>query len=245
MFATGAKKESPRWLKKQEKLMEKHGIESIESHEQWLAPPIENAAEAEDSEGVPEEATKPAASPEDVKRLLRSAKDILEHSKDDLSGRAKKELRLFRNQVKQVLSKKLPKDASDAAVKTYERNVEDLDVAFQALKVRLFPSTAPGMADAKETSSDQEAENESLLRKALARARENPVDESKSYATPWRPKPYMSAFAFIPRYLEVNPNVCAAVYLRHPVARPGLAEVPTPFAQEMSQLAFNWYLRRR
>lgn len=62
---------------------------------------------------------------------------------------------------------------------------------------------------------------------------------------PWRPRPYMSAFAFIPRYLEVNQNVCSAVYLRHPVARPGLAEVPTPFSEGVNQLAFNWYLRRR
>lgn len=73
---------------------------------------------------------------------------------------------------------------------------------------------------------------------------ENPVDDSKPYATPWRPRPYMGAFAFIPRYLEVNPNICAAVYLRHPVARKGLAEVPTPFNYLTSQLSHNWYLRR-
>ncbi|KAF7556361.1 hypothetical protein G7046_g6311 [Stylonectria norvegica] len=73
---------------------------------------------------------------------------------------------------------------------------------------------------------------------------ENPVDESKPYVTPWRPRPYMSAFAFIPRYLEVNPNICAAVYLRHPVARKGMAEVPTPFGYLTNQLAHNWYLGR-
>ncbi|KAG6093846.1 hypothetical protein E4U30_003963 [Claviceps sp. LM220 group G6] len=74
---------------------------------------------------------------------------------------------------------------------------------------------------------------------------ENPVDDSKPYATPWKPRPFMSAFAFIPRYLEVNPNICAAIYLRHPVARKGMAEVPTPFGYLTSQLAHNWYLRRR
>ncbi|KAG5943642.1 hypothetical protein E4U59_000193 [Claviceps monticola] len=74
---------------------------------------------------------------------------------------------------------------------------------------------------------------------------ENPVDNSKPYATPWKPRPFMSAFAFIPRYLEVNPNICAAIYLRHPVARKGMAEVPTPFGYLTSQLAHNWYLRRR
>ncbi|KAL2175695.1 mitochondrial 37S ribosomal protein uS4m [Thermothelomyces heterothallicus CBS 202.75] len=73
---------------------------------------------------------------------------------------------------------------------------------------------------------------------------ENPHDPSKPYATPWRPRDFMSAFAFIPRYLEVNQRICAAVYLRHPVARPGLSEVPTPFSPMLSQLAFNWYLKR-
>lgn len=83
------------------------------------------------------------------------------------------------------------------------------------------------------------------LSKLVQKAEENPVDESKPYATPWEPRPYMSPFAFIPRYLEVNQNICAAVYLRHPVARRGVAEVPSPFPPAVMQLAFNWYLRRR
>jgi ribosomal protein S4 len=83
------------------------------------------------------------------------------------------------------------------------------------------------------------------FRKELASAQENPTDLEKPYATPWQPRPYMSAFAFIPRYLEVHHSICSAVYLRHPVARPGSAEVPSPFPTENQQLAFNWYLRRR
>ena len=83
------------------------------------------------------------------------------------------------------------------------------------------------------------------LREALIAARENPIDPTKPYATPWRPRDYMSAFAFVPRYLEVNHNICSAVYIRHPVARPGSAEVPTPFAADTNQLAFNWCRRRR
>jgi hypothetical protein len=93
-----------------------------------------------------------------------------------------------------------------------------------------------------ESLSEEESET---LREALIEARENPIDLRKPYATPWRPRPFMSAFAFIPKYLEVNQNICSAVYLRHPVARPGLAEVPTPFWEEVNQLAFTWYLRRR
>jgi ribosomal protein S4 len=61
----------------------------------------------------------------------------------------------------------------------------------------------------------------------------------------WKPKDYMNLFAYIPRYLEVNHNICHAVYLRHPVARSGGTEIPNPFPEDIMHLAFNWYLRRR
>ncbi|KAA8906636.1 hypothetical protein FN846DRAFT_948185 [Sphaerosporella brunnea] len=75
--------------------------------------------------------------------------------------------------------------------------------------------------------------------------RDKIFDPLKPYRTPWRPRYYLSAFAFIPRYLEVNHNIGHAVYLRDPVARPGQSEVPTPFHQETMQLAYAWWLRRR
>ncbi|KOS21635.1 37S ribosomal protein NAM9 [Escovopsis weberi] len=101
-------------------------------------------------------------------------------------------------------------------------------------------------AKAKQIMGDVVLSKEEMreLGRILRRDEENPVDDSKPYATPWRPRPYMSAFAFIPRYLEVNPKICAAVYLRHPVARKGMAEVPTPFSYLTSQLTHNWYLER-
>ncbi|KAI5814622.1 hypothetical protein BZA77DRAFT_283371 [Pyronema omphalodes] len=70
-------------------------------------------------------------------------------------------------------------------------------------------------------------------------------DPSKPYRTPWRPRYFLSAFAFIPKYLEVNHNIGHAVYLRDPVAKPGQSEVPTPFHSETLQLAYAWFLRRR
>lgn len=92
---------------------------------------------------------------------------------------------------------------------------------------------------------DLSPEEEKQLAQMVREYEDNPIDDSKPYRTPWEPRPYMSAFAFIPRYLEVNQNICAAVYLRHPVARQGMAEVPSPFPPAVQELAFNWYLRRR
>ena len=108
-------------------------------------------------------------------------------------------------------------------------------------------TTSPSRGDNSSlTNSDNPDDRSRIsLAEALARIRENPPDPSKPYDTPWRPRDYMSAFAFIPRFLEVNQKICSAVYLRHPVARPGLSEVPTPFHPETNQLAFTWYLRRR
>jgi ribosomal protein S4 len=109
-----------------------------------------------------------------------------------------------------------------------------------------FQKAAQGSAGLDEEAVAELSESElAVLRRALEQLRDNPIDSSKPYATPWRPREYMSAFAFIPRYLEVNQNICAAVYLRHPVARPGVSEVPTPFPESVGTAAFAWYLRRR
>ncbi|KAK4134328.1 alpha-L RNA-binding motif-containing protein [Trichocladium antarcticum] len=113
------------------------------------------------------------------------------------------------------------------------------------------PASEPAAIPTTVLTPEQQQQNilkqdqRKILRHLVKLERENPFDLSKPYATPWQPRDYMSPFAFIPRYLEVNQRICAAVYLRHPVARPGRSEVPTPFAPTVSQLAFNWYLRRR
>ncbi|KAF4988057.1 hypothetical protein FDECE_15198 [Fusarium decemcellulare] len=126
---------------------------------------------------------------------------------------------------------------------------EEKELAF---KTKVLEEGLDGFKDEKERArasrilAREDLTKEEIRRLAVIMKNdaENPIDESKPYATPWRPRPYMSAFAFIPRYLEVNPNICAAVYLRHPVARKGMAEVPTPFSYLTNQLAHNWYLGR-
>lgn len=131
--------------------------------------------------------------------------------------------------------------AEELATKVAKISLKDLPKEQRAQERKNIRS----LPEFHEKADTVQVEYSASFRAALARARENPLDQSKPYATPWEPRPYMSAFAFIPRYLEVNHTICSAVYLRHPVARPGLAEVPSPFPTESLQLAFNWYLRRR
>ncbi|KAF2861594.1 putative 30S ribosomal subunit S4, partial [Piedraia hortae CBS 480.64] len=170
-----------------------------------------------------------------LKSLAERAKNILEENKRELSGKRQQELRAFTQSVRKVMSKH-----GRASEEAKTQSVEQLETALAEIMAKVPRDGRE--EENKEYSARKEAQ---LLHDALQKARENPVDSSKPYATPWRPRDYMSAFAFIPRYLEVNQKVCSAVYLRHPVARPGLAEAPTPFSKDIMTLAFSWYLRRR
>jgi metal-responsive CopG/Arc/MetJ family transcriptional regulator len=137
--------------------------------------------------------------------------------------------------------------ADDKAVKKKEAQIKRSEFKNQVLEKGLEGITNKEDRDrAMNILATNDLTNEEIRKLVyiLKNDAENPIDHSKPYVTPWRPRPFMSAFAFIPRYLEVNPNICAAVYLRHPVARKGMAEVPTPFSYLTNQLAHNWYLGR-
>lgn len=222
---------------------------------------LESDEEREAMSKLPEDHDDPKQA---LNSLVTRAQRILGDSKRKLSGKRQQELREFSRSIRNTMSKLRGIEENKV-----EETVEGLETGLAEILTKIPQDDLPkevaldNAADAEKR--DQEADglpsnkqmqdgridnyrarkDAELLHAALERIRENPVDASKPYATPWRPRDYMSAFAFIPRYLEVNQNVCSAVYLRHPVARPGLAEVPTPFHGETLGLAFNWYLRRR
>jgi hypothetical protein len=65
--------------------------------------------------------------------------------------------------------------------------------------------------------------------------------------TPFNLPAYASPFIFIPAYLEVSFATCSVVYVRHPTARPGYSEIPTPYDAdgEIVRLAWEWYSKVR
>ncbi|KAK3651093.1 hypothetical protein LTR56_005857 [Elasticomyces elasticus] len=240
------------------------GLEEVEEDEDSDA----GAATLESDEDREAMTTKPEDEQDArkaMKNLVLRAKRILEDSKRKLSGKRQQELRSFAQSVRKTMAKHRPSDAVLAEGSSSETNsISDFETALAEIMTKIpsdslptqstsaaqsdataAASSNPQMQQPEKTDEYNAARDAALLSQALDRARENPIDVSKPYATPWQPRAFMSAFAFIPRYLEVNQNVCSAVYLRHPVARPGLAEVPTPFGGEVMGLAFNWYLRRR
>jgi len=65
--------------------------------------------------------------------------------------------------------------------------------------------------------------------------------------TPFHLPDYASPFIFIPAYIEPSFTTCSAIYVRHPTARPGYSEIPTPFDAdgEVIRLAWEWYAKVR
>ena len=65
--------------------------------------------------------------------------------------------------------------------------------------------------------------------------------------TPFYLPPYASPWLFIPAYIEPSFKTCSAIYVRHPTARPGYSEIPTPYDAdgEVVRFAWEWYAQRR
>ncbi|KAG9524504.1 alpha-L RNA-binding motif-containing protein, partial [Aureobasidium melanogenum] len=254
LFATGARKHnknSPDTLQGRqepdevEQIVDDDAEDILEGSEDKNTEQVSKAS-AKSTKTTPSAEEDPKAA---LKSLLARAQDITKESKEVLSGKRKQDLRAFAKSVKQTMSRLRPSGIAKPGTET----IDSLEETLKAIAAKVPAEDAPAEAalpdqqqkPVKREDAFRARKDAELLHAALARANENPIDASKPYATPWRPREFMSAFAFIPRYLEVNQKICSAVYLRHPVARPGLAEVPTPFANETMALAFNWYLRRR
>ncbi|GAA5878982.1 hypothetical protein JCM3774_000682, partial [Rhodotorula dairenensis] len=77
----------------------------------------------------------------------------------------------------------------------------------------------------------------------------SPASASAASAPGARPLPFhlpdfAAPFLFIPPYLEPSFQTCSVVYLRHPTARPGVSEIPSPYEAdgEVMRLAWEYYL---
>lgn len=91
-------------------------------------------------------------------------------------------------------------------------------------------------------------ENETAAQKAIDLPWQKGVygrqDASKSYFTPWKPRPFLAPFAILPHHLEISFKTSHAVYLRDPVARPGESEVITPFGLPVHERSYMYYVRK-
>ena len=219
----------------------KKAMKSLAQQEQKEAEELANSPDKEPGSPVWQDIEEVRAQrKEDFNNLLIKLEKALTDRKNRPGAKRKQAIRALRKEIlgnMRTVNRKTAKTLDD-----------ELNSLLARMSLTISPKEkAAGRDEEEEEGREKEPSKEYIqaLREAMQREQENAVDDSKPYATPWQPRPYMSAFAFIPRYLEVNHKICSAVYLRHPVARPNLAEVPSPFPPDVQQLAFNWYLRRR
>ncbi|KAI9069392.1 alpha-L RNA-binding motif-containing protein [Trametes sanguinea] len=122
----------------------------------------------------------------------------------------------------------------------------------QAVEETAEEDAAEESTETESTSESSEPEAES--KKSKARKSSHSDRQSSRYTagagsdlTPFHLPPYASPFLFIPAYLEPSFTTCSVIYLRHPTARPGYSEIPTPWDAdgEVVRLAWEWYSKRR
>jgi ribosomal protein S4 len=241
MFATGAPKTQSGVARR---IVRERAAQRAEEREQngGQTPKQPKTTDTALTQPTREEPT-PAELKKQLQDLMEQVDGVLA---EDVGAKDKQKFRALRQSIRKAIS--LWRTANPETIST-------LDTQFDFIKNQIAERSAPSSLRDSATPAEPliSEEDQARLRSAFDKLRLetehtsawNKRNARAPYATPWRPRDYMSAFAFIPRYLEVNQNICAAVYLRHPVARQGLAEVPTPFHIETGQLAFNWYLRNR
>lgn len=210
----------------------------------------ETAEQDEEAQGKEEwhEKTSASGDTEMHKALVNLQKDVANAKRTfkDISAKRKQTLRALSKDLRTAISR-----SNSGKVKVeYQKHLEQW--LYDILKTIPGAKIPASIAYLEPVDEPEKSKSLTMRRKADEDEEEDSMwahmkllESYPNSKPPWSPRPYMSAFAFIPRYLEVNQNVCSAVYLRHPVARPGMAEVPTPFGPETGLLAFQWYLRRR
>jgi ribosomal protein S4 len=207
----------------------------------------EEITEDEESDLVIEDEADDTADIRERKASIKAARRIIDDilKKVDPSPKQKQKLRDMRKQTR-LLSKNVKSPESDKHITDFEHNLESL---LTSIDRSISGPELESSSSSSLNSTEQFADNKngsfgddhiSTLAKIYSE-----VLPDKSYEQPWVPRDWMAPFAYVPRYLEVNYTVCSAVYIRHPVARPGMSEIPSPFNMETGSLAHNWYLRRR
>lgn len=95
------------------------------------------------------------------------------------------------------------------------------------------PATSEAGAATAESASESDSSTPPSSPSAPAGARPLPF-HLPDYAAP---------FLFIPPYIEPSFQTCSAVYLRHPTARPGVSEIPSPYEADGEVMRLAWVRR--
>ena len=132
------------------------------------------------------------------------------------------------------------------AIRFFKRpNGEYDDINAGENRIKLIDDT---VANKDKTEGETETSETPLESQVTSDA--EPTLETKNRKPPLTPfylPPYASPWLFIPAYIEPSFATCSAVYVRHPTARPGYSEIPTPYDADgtLVRYAWEWYVQRR
>jgi hypothetical protein len=134
---------------------------------------------------------------------------------------------------------------SDAAEDVEQEVVKEEDEAKQDDETAKASLEEPGETEAETTANQPSQGFDSKYKRNLAAKSQAPLADKLGYH--FELPDYAAPFIFIPAYLEVSFVTCSAVYVRHPTARPGYSELPTPYDAdgEVMRLAWEWYVKVR
>lgn len=107
--------------------------------------------------------------------------------------------------------------------------------------------TAETSKESSETSPTTDSSPSTNSPTGLAKYLATLSRSSPTPLTPFHLPPYASPHLFIPAFAQVSFATCSAIYVRHPTARPGYSEIPTPYDAdgEIVRLAWEWYSKCR
>ncbi|KAG5645695.1 hypothetical protein DXG03_005533 [Asterophora parasitica] len=126
-----------------------------------------------------------------------------------------------------------------AKLKRFEELKEREDKPAKVEEPKLVAATA-----AEQAAIDELVENAGLLPPNEPAI---PALPTELGITPFYLPHFASPWLFIPAYIEPCFTTCSAIYVRHPTARPGYSEIPTPYDAdgEIVRFAWEWYVERR
>ncbi|KAI0685280.1 hypothetical protein BC835DRAFT_1514237 [Cytidiella melzeri] len=129
-------------------------------------------------------------------------------------------------------------------------SVDPAEIRFLQEPVEASPAKTSETEDGEGDIKGEEATVKEATKPGIDSIRAKPYAlayRSKKDLTPFNLPDYASPFLFVPAYLEPSFKTCSVVYVRHPTARPGYSEIPTPYDAdgEIVRFAWEWYAKRR
>lgn len=122
------------------------------------------------------------------------------------------------------------------AVVTLQRPRETAATASASSSDAAEPATSETAAITAESASESESS-------APPPSPSSPSASAGARPLPFHLPDYAAPFLFIPSYIEPSFQTCSAVYLRHPTARPGVSEIPSPYEADGEVMRLAWVRR--